>query len=62
MLILNKKRLIFINLSIVFSIFIYSFTINNYSKTKPASSTPVSNHTIILDAGHGYPDRWSYWG
>lgn len=54
MIILNKKRLIFINSIIVFSIFFYSSNIMNH--LEPVSSTPVSNHTIILDAGHGNPD------
>ncbi len=56
MFLLNKKRLIFINLSLIVSIFYYSFFSNNYLKTQETSSTPVSNHTIILDAGHGNPD------
>lgn len=56
MFILNKKRLVFINLIIVFSIFYYSLFSNNFSKTEIVSSTPVGNHTIILDAGHGSPD------
>ena len=56
MIILNKKRLIFINLSIVLSIFFYSFSFSKLQSTEPVSSTPVSNHTIILDAGHGFPD------
>ncbi len=54
MIILNKKRLLFINFIIVFSIFFSSITTNNY--IEPVSSTPISNHTIILDAGHGNPD------
>lgn len=54
MIILNKKRLLFINFIIVFSIFFSSITTNNY--IEPVSSTPISNHTIILDAGHGSPD------
>lgn len=54
MIILNKKRLLFINFIIVFSIFFSSITTNNY--IEPVSSTPISNHTIILDAGHGTPD------
>lgn len=55
MFIFYKKRILFINLSIILSIFIYSITMP--AKTNlPTSSTPVSNHTIILDAGHGIPD------
>lgn len=56
MFIFSKKRMIFINLSIVIAILIYSLSSNLSSKTQLASSTPVSNHTIILDAGHGSPD------
>lgn len=56
MVILNKKRLLFINLSIILSIFIYSISSINNLESKPVSSIPISNHTIILDAGHGFPD------
>lgn len=56
MFIFSKKRMIFINLSIVISILIYSLSSNTFSKTQLASSTPISNHTIIVDAGHGSPD------
>ena len=28
-------------------------------QTIQTNGTPVSNHTVILDAGHGEPDRWS---
>ncbi len=57
MIILNKKRLIFINILVVFSIFFYSLNFQNKDNFKLVSSTPVSGHTIILDAGHGKPDR-----
>lgn len=56
MLIFNKKRILFINFSIIFSIFVYSLTYSNSLLTQTTSSTPISNHTIILDAGHGEPD------
>ena len=54
MLILNKKRIIFLNLVIVFSILFQS--IKYKEKNITFSSTPVSNHIIIIDAGHGFPD------
>lgn len=60
MIILNKKRLIFINTIIVLSIFFYNFSlknINNINNSELVSSTPVAGHTVILDAGHGKPDR-----
>lgn len=69
MIILNKKRILFLTLSFIFSICFYnisnlennnntnndnvSINKNNISAT---SSIPVANHTIILDAGHGSPD------
>lgn len=55
MIILNKKRLLYLNFSIILSIFYASFIFQNL-KTESVSSTPISNHTIILDAGHGFPD------
>ena len=35
---------------------------NQYAEEKlqqsvPTNGTPVSSHTVILDAGHGEPDR-----
>lgn len=54
MFILNRKKIIFLSSAIVLSIFFSSANIENTSA--PVSSTPVSNHTIILDAGHGSPD------
>lgn len=55
MYIFNKKRIIFINLSIIVAIFAYSLG-NAIPKTQTVSSIPVANHIIILDAGHGKPD------
>ena len=54
MLILNKKRIIFLNIVIVFSILFQC--IKYKEKNITVSSTPVSNHIIIIDAGHGFPD------
>lgn len=74
MIILNKKRLIFINFTILCAICYFgirndfnsnlelsSKQNNSTSSIQSVSSTPISNHTIILDAGHGNPDRWSSW-
>ena len=55
MIILNKKRTVFLFSFIVFSIFCYSLN-NSFSRSIFTSSTPATMHTIILDAGHGYPD------
>ena len=68
MIILNKKRIVFLTLSFVFSICFYSFS-NFENKTDinftnkninkditSTSSIPSANHVVILDAGHGFPD------
>lgn len=56
MFLFNKKRIIFISSIIVFSIFYSGLFKNIFSTIIPVSSTPVANHVIILDAGHGNPD------
>ena len=56
MIILNKKRILFIILLIIFFIICYSLKYKNLNSIE-VSSTPVSNHTVILDAGHGLPDE-----
>lgn len=56
MILLNKKRILFISSIIICSIFSCSFVSQEFSKSAPVSSTPVTNHVIILDAGHGNPD------
>lgn len=55
MFLFNRKRIIFICSIIVCSVFFTSLS-KKYSSFLPASSVPVSNHVIILDAGHGNPD------
>ena len=55
MFLFSKKRILFISLIIVCSIF-YSGLLKNVFLSEPVSSTPVASHVIILDAGHGLPD------
>lgn len=56
MLVLDKKRLTYIAVSFILGLAI--FIIGKDSKiTIPTSSIPVAEHTIVLDAGHGQPDR-----
>ena len=54
MILLNKKKILVIlyciKISIIFS------TYSSQPDTLETSSTPVSNHVVILDAGHGLPD------
>lgn len=54
MILLNKKKILFILSCITISI-IFS-TYSSQPATLETSSTPVSNHVVILDAGHGLPD------
>lgn len=52
MIIFNKKRILFISFSLLIAIFTSSY----HTTSIPVNSLPVTNHTIIIDAGHGFPD------
>ena len=54
-IIVKKSKIIFIVSSIFFIVFFYFYLLYS-SKAILVSSTPISNHVIILDAGHGIPD------
>lgn len=56
MIIFYKKRILFLNMIILFSIACYAIHTSYQNISVYTSSTPVSNHTIVLDAGHGLPD------
>lgn len=55
MIILKKEKILFYISTIFISIFFYSLT-NHSINTKEVSSIPISNHTVVIDAGHGLPD------
>ncbi len=55
MMILNRKRMIFILSCMLISVSLFSI-IEPRTETMETSSLPVSNHVVILDAGHGLPD------
>ena len=55
MFIINKKRISFIIILIMISVF--SFAANNKKNTIQTVSIPVSDKIIVLDAGHGLPDE-----
>ena len=57
MIIINKKRLIFIEISLIFSIFIATIMNKSTNDTISTSSIPVASHTVTIDAGHGIPDE-----
>jgi len=53
------KRAIFVFIAIFIAVLVYEIT-SNYSLSKKAikaNSTPITNKTIVLDAGHGLPDE-----
>lgn len=64
MIIINKKRIQIILSSILLSIFVFTFQINNFNKEEAqrekiieTTATPVSGKTVVIDAGHGAPDE-----
>ena len=59
---LTRKKLIVMLLICLIICFIFMYKDSEYielksSKVVQTNGTPVSNHTVILDAGHGQPDR-----
>lgn len=55
MILLNRKKIVFLLSCIIISVIFFNFS-NAPFPTIEVSSTPVSNHIVILDAGHGLPD------
>ena len=58
----NRKRLIFILILCLILVLVCMAKENEYKDINRQESilvngTPVSLHTVILDAGHGEPDR-----
>ena len=57
MIILNKKRLMFIT-CICVTTFVTHIGLNKkYSKTIETVALPCTNKVVIVDAGHGLPDE-----
>lgn len=54
MILINGKKILFFLSCIIISIII--FNSSTPLNTIQTSSTPVSNHVVVLDAGHGLPD------
>ena len=55
MIIFNRKKIVFLLSCMIISVLVFNFT-NRELQTVPTSSLPISNHVVILDAGHGLPD------
>lgn len=56
MIVLNKKRMTIIVLSVFVSVFVFIFATDK-KEMIPTVSLPVSGKTIVIDAGHGKPDE-----
>lgn len=57
MFVVHKKRILFIFIAIIISVLGYQVSIKNNRDIIETVSLPVSGKTIVLDAGHGYPDE-----
>lgn len=52
MILLQKKRILFILSMVFISVFTYFLGTNNLNKTVQTVSLPVTNKVVVLDAGH----------
>lgn len=63
MLIINKKKILFVICATILSFAFYGYNTNNEGinkdivNTKLVNTIPVTNKSIIIDAGHGFPDE-----
>ena len=60
MYIISKKRLQIVLSAILVSVLVFGVQISLKEKeelTVETTSTPTSNKTIVIDAGHGTPDE-----
>jgi len=55
MIILSRRRILFICLCLIISVSFAGF--EKEKQTIETISLPISNKTIVLDAGHGFPDE-----
>ena len=56
MFVINKKRISFILIMIIVSMIGFYLPLKKQD-TIETVSLPISGKTIVLDAGHGYPDQ-----
>ncbi|MBR3132857.1 MAG: N-acetylmuramoyl-L-alanine amidase [Clostridia bacterium] len=57
MYVIDKRRILVIVSSIVFSIFFVAVSVKKVEKTVMTATSPVCDRVVILDAGHGLPDE-----
>ena len=56
MILIQKKRIIFVLSMVFISVFVYFFSVNT-EQTIETVSLPVTNKVVVIDAGHGLPDE-----
>lgn len=59
MIILNKKRILFVLSAILISMFAFTIQVAENEKVVETVALPVSDKVIVIDAGHGKPDERS---
>jgi len=52
MIVLKKKRLLYMISCIIIAVFAFSFKIGDKKEVLPVVALPISNKVIIIDAGH----------
>lgn len=57
MIILKRKRIVFILSMVLVSMFVFMFQVTDKKETIETVGLPVSNKVIVIDAGHGKPDE-----
>lgn len=57
MIVISRKRILFI--ASILCVSVFAFSLNTYSSKKAIETValPVSNKVIVIDAGHGKPDE-----
>lgn len=57
MIVLNKKRIIFVLSAVLISMFAFTIQVAQEGKIVETVALPISNKVIVIDAGHGKPDE-----
>lgn len=59
MILLEKRRLLFVVSMVFISLFTYLFTLSYTKDTIETVSLPATGKVVVLDAGHGRRRWWS---
>ena len=57
MIVISKKRIVYLVSILCVSLFIFSIAFQSTEKTVETVAMPVTNKVIVIDAGHGKPDE-----